>query len=832
MASPINPNQPSALNKTPLLDTAGYAGDLGTQSAQSTAQGVNLTELYNWYIQALDYYQQVQSGTVVEPDVAGLIDQLNYAYTTLSQSGYSMDTLGGGAGGAGGAGGLPQGAIMGAHDNYVYNEFGDKIINYTGGEAVATSDIWVGPGGSLNLNIAATSAEVTMEFVDDTRSNPPKKVLQIKVRDAATGDEHVYNVQDYENVNPENFFINTATGKINDKTGKNLATVGVYDGSSERAPEYEGSATVTQEGPNHFKYSVHWGDSITFYPRGGVDQTHEVFGPANIYVDPQAEVDVYLRQPSGYEVVVTNPDGTHDTFLLQEGYQFDIGAHESQVEWHVPMDPKPNIPTGPSDKVAATQDADDGDVIDDGGVGIAGPGNLAASAAESASTGDIKAEGQAPDVVQATLNLENVNLEEAFDLPEGWEPNDPDNGPLDEANPVDEPDGGDGVDPEDEPQAQDTKPASEPEVDPFDPYGGKPRETSSGFDIPPEFQQDFLFQGASAVNGDGGATQETPPSRVIDLAAMLGIDPLDIPHTSTDGKNFWDKIQAGVLPPDPDVLNIISYFDSDLRAYVDAYKNNPSSLTATQIRERLVGVLQMIYGDAVQGVDANGNTNGLKVYFKGENGKLVEYNVSIVERSYYGETYNGVSIKPPSPSTGGITVDEISSGQSGSEAGIPESFRELAMGVLFPGDNRSFDQLYNDEKKSVEQKAQSLMADFKSKTGHSGIPNPPDYKSMRWLMENDSSLKNQLALYSQVVGLYNNGEWPGGPLALNTASNQRKSFIIQRLNELFGGGFDTNIDFINDKMDQLKYKGQVIDFFDVSGYKKGEPPINGFSWDN
>ncbi len=821
MASPINPNQPSPLTKGPLhdtaIDTTGYDTGIGGTGSGQAAQGAGfLDNLYSWYLQATEYYAQVQAGTVVEPDVAGLIEQLNYAYNTLSQAGYGMDMLSGG--GASGAGGLPPGAIMGAHENYVYNEFGEKNINYMGNEAVDISDIWVGPGGSLNLNIAATSAEVTMSFVDDKRSNPPKKVLEIKVVDAATGHEHKYYIQDHENINPNNFFINTATGQINDKTGQNLASVGVYDGSSSRAPEYEGAATVSQKGPNHFAYEVNWGDSITFYPKGGVDQVHEVFGPANIYVSPQDEVDVYLRQPSGYEVIVTHADGTHDTFLLQEGYQFDIGAHENQVEWHVPMD-SPGF-QGPTDLEAAPPqpDPDDGDYADEGNDdgGIAGPGNLTTREASQADARNIGQEAGEP---------AEASLEDGYDLPEGWDPDAPNDMPEDQGDdPVDNNNNNADNEPAPEPEVPQN---TQPEVDPFDPYGGKSRQTTTGSDIPPEFGQDFLFQGATGIPPQGpgsDAPQAEPPPKVKQLAAILGIEPHDIPQVA-GGRNFWDKIQAGVLPPDPDVLNIISYFDNLMRPHVESYAENPDVLTIPDIRDRLVGVLQMIYGDdAVQARGQDGELNGMSLYFKSDNG-LVQYNINIVERTYYGETYHGISLSAPGPSSG--APDRITGGGQGPQnQGIPDSFRELAMGILFPDDSRNFDQLYENEKKDIEQKAEALMADYKSKTGHNphNMPSPPDYKSMRWVLENDSSLLSSLTMYANGVAL--NNQVPNVGLG-QMASNQ--GLIIARLNELFGGGFGTSGDPI--VVGKIEYNGQTFNFFQANGYEQDDNVLDAFRWE-
>jgi hypothetical protein len=90
----------------------------------------------------------------------------------------------------------PYGGSPGPEGNTVYNA--ERVrIGFVGD---GTSDIW---SDDVTLDVASTSATVTVERTTDTRTKPPEEIVKIVVRDPATGTEAVYVVHDYEDEQPK-----------------------------------------------------------------------------------------------------------------------------------------------------------------------------------------------------------------------------------------------------------------------------------------------------------------------------------------------------------------------------------------------------------------------------------------------------------------------------------------------------------------------------------------------------------------------------------------------------------------------------------------------------
>jgi hypothetical protein len=136
-------------------------------------------ELARWYEEAYAYYTAVLSGAEPKPDAnewSEFLNQMDWASKQLGlESGW--DAYGGSPGPAG---------------NTVYRA--DRVRIGFVGEG-GTSDIW---SNDFTLDVASTSATITVERTTDTRTDPREEVLKIVVTDPATGTEAVYVVHDNE----------------------------------------------------------------------------------------------------------------------------------------------------------------------------------------------------------------------------------------------------------------------------------------------------------------------------------------------------------------------------------------------------------------------------------------------------------------------------------------------------------------------------------------------------------------------------------------------------------------------------------------------------------
>jgi hypothetical protein len=108
-------------------------------------------------------------------------------------------------GGSGGSLANPFGGTAGTQGNLVYND--EKVhIGFTGDSGV--HDIY---SNDFTLDVASTSARVTVEKTHDTRFSPPEEVIKITVRDQATGIESVYFLHNIDII--ESIKINTPNAK-------------------------------------------------------------------------------------------------------------------------------------------------------------------------------------------------------------------------------------------------------------------------------------------------------------------------------------------------------------------------------------------------------------------------------------------------------------------------------------------------------------------------------------------------------------------------------------------------------------------------------------------
>jgi hypothetical protein len=169
--------------------------------------GGNDPDLAAWYEQAYAYYNAVESGVEPRPGDAEwnqFLNQMQWAYQQLK--------------GSGGSWANPYGGTSGPQGNMVYND--KKVrIGFTG-EGV--HDIW---SNDFTLDVALSSAKVTVEKTLDTRFSPPEDVIKITVKDPATGKERVYFVHGFDSM--ESVKINTPNAKnVTDPT--RLVKVGKF----------------------------------------------------------------------------------------------------------------------------------------------------------------------------------------------------------------------------------------------------------------------------------------------------------------------------------------------------------------------------------------------------------------------------------------------------------------------------------------------------------------------------------------------------------------------------------------------------------------------------
>ncbi|MFO1464751.1 MAG: hypothetical protein U1F66_13370 [bacterium] len=324
---------------------------------QPGAGGAANPELAGWYEQAYAYYNAVMSGAEARPDPTawqGFLDQMQWA---AGQLGYGGPQAGGWNPGMGGPGGPmgqqgPQsnqfGGMSGTMDNWVYtNE--KSSIGFTGD---GTHDIW---SNDTTINVAPTSAKVTIEKTTDTRLQPNEQVVKITVTDPATGTQAVYFVHNYDPTK-DKIKINTpdsASQVVNNAGDPNITTGKFTSGSTGGGTKPDASIEGEVQDDGSIVYEPEFaGGTIDFWANPGENQTSIVYSDANISVKPSDNVTVSKPDAQGViTVLVTHKDGSTDTYKIQKGYKVQVNANAE----YITFDGHPGtegVPSDMSDRVS------------------------------------------------------------------------------------------------------------------------------------------------------------------------------------------------------------------------------------------------------------------------------------------------------------------------------------------------------------------------------------------------------------------------------------------------------------------------------------------------
>lgn len=332
------------VSKTTYTDSVQQS--VPTKSLQTQANstkalgqsGSSNPELAQWYEQAYAYYNAVMQGAESQPSAAEWQNFLNQMQWAAGQLGYggaqAWDPSMGGSGPQGPAMATgPQsnqfGGMSGTMDNWVYTDE-KNTVGFTGD---GTHDLW---GNDVTINVAPTSADVTIENTTDTRFQPSESVVKITVTDPATGTQAVYFVHDYDPANGDKIKVNTPNSdqQVNNLTGDPSITTGKYtagstgsagskpDASIEGVPQEDGSLLYEPE------FS---GETVDFWANPGESQTHVVYADSNISVKPSDEVKVTQKADGTIEVLVQHKDGSTDTYLVQKGYKVNVNANAEYI---------------------------------------------------------------------------------------------------------------------------------------------------------------------------------------------------------------------------------------------------------------------------------------------------------------------------------------------------------------------------------------------------------------------------------------------------------------------------------------------------------------------
>ncbi|MFO1464750.1 MAG: hypothetical protein U1F66_13365 [bacterium] len=323
---------------------------------QPGAGGAANPELAGWYEQAYAYYNAVMSGAEARPDPAAwqsFMDQMQWA---AGQLGYGGPQAGGWNPGMGGPGGPmgqqgPQsnqfGGMSGTMDNWVYTD--EKAsIGFTGD---GTHDIW---SNDTTINVAPTSAKVTVENTNDTRTQPPESVVKITVTDPATGTQAVYFVHNYDPTK-DKIKINTpdsASQVVNNTGDPNITTGKFTSGGASGGTKPDASIEGQVQDDGSIVYEPEFaGGTIDFWANPGENQTSIVYSDANISVKPSDTVNISNDTGGVIVVKVTHRDGSTDTYKVQKGYKVNVNQNAEYVTYGTPPVSSEEVPSDLSERV-------------------------------------------------------------------------------------------------------------------------------------------------------------------------------------------------------------------------------------------------------------------------------------------------------------------------------------------------------------------------------------------------------------------------------------------------------------------------------------------------
>ncbi len=324
-----------------------------------------------WWEEALVFWNAFQRGeaTATPAEIQSLEEQMEWAQTKLKGSNWGE-----------GIGDWNPGEAadpnLGPHGNRIFNQASSEIL--FDGQQEGVYDVY---SIDTEILVNSASARVEINWVDDTRVEPPAKVAQVKIIDDATGKTLVINVHDTDQL--EDLIIKAPKPeKVVNNTDLDIQ-ITKYTGEND-VEQDQGVDPTEILGDNEYLYEVPWGTAGEFFFKGGVEnEFHWVYGDAAINLLPSDEVDVYEGNPEnsdGYTMVITHRDGTKDTvYVAGDPFTNYINGNPNKIRWHTKVgggsrgnDGAPGDITGPNADGGPKMFGIDGDLTSGEDVGPGG----------------------------------------------------------------------------------------------------------------------------------------------------------------------------------------------------------------------------------------------------------------------------------------------------------------------------------------------------------------------------------------------------------------------------------------------------------------------------
>ncbi len=335
---------------TPTTKSLTYPGSGGSAAVDP--------QLASWYEQAYAYYNAVMSGdpSTPKPDAASWNSFMEQMQWASQQLGYAQGgpTMVGGAPPPAGPGAGAQagqsnqfGGVYGPMGSWTYTSEKSEI-GFTGD---GTHDIW---SNQTIIDVAPTSAKVTVENTNDTRSTPAEAVVKITVTDPATGTQATYYVHNYD-PSKDTIKINTPdTTQVTNNTGDTTSiTTGKFTQGGAGAAGSKPDASVAGEtqADGSIVYEPDYaGGTIDFFANPGDNQTAIVYSDANISVKPSDNVNA-TKVGDTTVITVTHRDGSTDTYKIQKGYKANVNVNAQYITYGNPPVSSDTVPSELSDSL-------------------------------------------------------------------------------------------------------------------------------------------------------------------------------------------------------------------------------------------------------------------------------------------------------------------------------------------------------------------------------------------------------------------------------------------------------------------------------------------------
>lgn len=278
--------------------------------------------LYQWYENALPYWQAVQNAEIqISPEqYQQLEDWMQFAINSLQGQGNAWD-------GMSDSGAMPA-TGHGAVQNAIYT---DEDNEFSCDGSVPVTDAW---GLTATMNVPPPCT-VSFDTTTDTRFNPPEEIVRAVVTNPAKRDssgqaaQSVVIFHDGVKITCNAAKKSDGSSRVQDSTGD--VTVGVYRKSAGDGEGAESSIPGVEKDGKLVYEPEYDGDTVSFKSVLGEDgqaTTRVVWADTNITVKPSDQTDISFDPDTKVvTVTVTHANGSKDVYEIQKGYQVNVNAH-------------------------------------------------------------------------------------------------------------------------------------------------------------------------------------------------------------------------------------------------------------------------------------------------------------------------------------------------------------------------------------------------------------------------------------------------------------------------------------------------------------------------